>query len=74
MSRPTRWGSRALPRTLRLTARHWEALDLLARAIGATPSEVIAALVEQATAEAAQAVEEMELMDATGVADQDAER
>ena len=63
MSRPTRWGSRALPRTLRLTARHWEALDLLARAVGATPSAVIAALVEQATADAAEAIE-----DARGVA------
>lgn len=74
MSRPTRWGSRALPRTLRLTARHWEALDLLALAVGATPSQVVAALIKQATVEAGKAVEEMELMYTTGVADQDAER
>jgi hypothetical protein len=51
-----------------MTARHWEALDLLARATGATASTVLMALVEQATVEAGQAIE------AAGVAHQDAGR
>ena len=66
--RPRRWGSPALPRTLRLTATHWEALDLLARVVGSTPSAVVGALIERATVEAGEAIEEMELDGARGVA------
>lgn len=45
-------------RSVTMDESHWEAVRLLARATGSTPSLVLAALVEQATAEAARAVEE----------------
>ena len=66
--RPRRWSSPALPRTIRLTARHWEALDLLARAVDSTPSAVVGALIERATVEVGEAIEEMEFDGAGGVA------
>lgn len=66
--RPRRWGSPALPRTLRLTSRHWEALDLLARALGSTPSAVVGAMIMRATVEAGEVIKEMERDSARGVA------
>jgi len=40
-----------------MTRRHWDGLALLARMVGSTPSGVLCALVEQAVADAAAAVE-----------------
>jgi hypothetical protein len=40
-----------------MTRRHWDAVELLARVVGSTPSGVLCALVEQAVNEAAERVE-----------------
>ena len=44
-------------RSVTMTRRHWDALALLARMLDSTPSGVLCALVEQAVADAAAAVE-----------------
>lgn len=43
-------------RSVTMRRRHWDALSLLARMVGSTPSGVLCALVEQAIADAAAAV------------------
>ena len=43
-------------RSVTMRRRHWDALALLARMVGSTPSGVLCALVEQAIADAAAAV------------------
>ena len=47
-------------RSVTMTRRHWDALALLARMVGSTPSGVLCALVEQAIADAAAAVGEVD--------------
>ena len=52
-----------------MTRRHWDALALLARMVGSTPSGVLCALVEQAVADAAAAVGEGQTLDEADVED-----
>ena len=47
-------------RSVTMRRRHWDALALLARMVGSTPSGVLCALVEQAVADAAAAVGEVD--------------
>ena len=47
-------------RSVTMRRRHWDALALLARMVGSTPSGVLCALVEQAIADAAAAVGEVD--------------
>jgi len=49
-----------LRRSVTMTRRHWDGLALLARMVGSTPSGVLCALVEQAVADAAEAVGEVD--------------
>ena len=47
-------------RSVTMRRRHWDALALLARMVGSTPSGVLCALVEQAVADAAAALLEVD--------------
>jgi hypothetical protein len=49
-----------LRRSVTMTRRHWDGLALLARMVCSTPSGVLCALVEQAVADAAAAVGEVD--------------
>jgi hypothetical protein len=49
-----------LRRSVTMTRRHWDGLALLARMVGSTPSGVLSALVEQAVADAAAALGEVD--------------
>ena len=53
-------------RSVTMRRRHWDALALLAQMVGSTPSGVLCALVEQAVADAAAAVGEVDEEEVSG--------
>ena len=55
-------------RSVTMTRRHWDAVELLARMVGSTPSGVLCALVEQAVNEAAERVQAIDADESKGQA------